>query len=104
MKPGKKLSPEQLCQLAQAARRIGALGPGLVQALLHVSREEAEALLALLEAQGLIERVDGGNRAGCPCTGCPLRRICPLPPLRGRGTGVYRLSPRLLSLCSRAKG
>ncbi len=104
--PRPRVTPEDMCRLILEAERLGALGPGLAASLLKLSSKEAEALIALLEAMGWIKPVEQpSGTGGCPCTRCPLARVCPLARLaqqtsRGRSR-VYQVDPKALDYCRR---
>ncbi len=89
---------ERICRVVAEAKRLGVLGPQLVAQVLRVGLAEAEALLASMESAGLVERLRGTG--GCPCSRCPLARVCPWS--RGGGARqavLYRLTEKARRAC-----
>ncbi len=84
--------------MVERAKRLGVLGPQLVASVLHVSLAEAEALLASMESAGLVERLRGAG--GCPCSRCPLARVCPWSRSGStQGAVLYRLTGKARRAC-----
>jgi len=96
-----RVSAEKLCRATLAASRLGVLSAELLVAALRVPLEEARLLLAALLAAGWAEPVRG--EAGCPCSRCPLARICPF---ARQGTGrraaqLYRVKRDAVERCKK---
>lgn len=89
---------ERICKVVERAKRLGVLGPQLVAAVLRIPLHEAEALLASMESTGLVERLRAGER-GCPCSRCPLARVCPWSRGGGAGAVLYKLTEKARRLC-----
>ncbi len=94
-----RVSVERLCRAVIAASRLGVLSAELLVAALRVPLEEARLLLAALLAAGWAEPIRG--ETGCPCSRCPLARVCPFARHGGerRSTQLYRVRREAVERC-----
>lgn len=85
--------------MLEALARTGAAAPEYLAAVTGLPRGRVEAILALLEASGVVERA-GSAAAACPCSRCPLARVCGVP-RGGARVRLYRVRRGALEACKR---
>ena len=96
-----QLGPREFCRVVEAAEKLGVLSEALIAAVLKIPLSRARMVLGALESMGWIEPVKAGA-GGCPCSRCPLARVCPLPRLgRMSAATVYRVTAKAREACRR---
>jgi len=95
-------SEEELCKIALAIAELGIAAPEYVALRLRMPLHKVRSALGLMETFGWVEQLEQGSSA-CPCSKCPLRRICPI--ASGEKTSsevrVYRVRREIIEHCRR---
>ena len=93
-------SEKELCRIALAIAELGIAAPEYIALRLRIPLHRVRSALGFMESFGWVERVEQDNLI-CPCSRCPLRRICPI--ARGEETSseikVYRVKREIIEHC-----
>jgi len=90
---------EELCRIALAIAELGVSAPEYIAYRLRVPLHRVRSALAMMESFGWIERVEA-DKSACPCSKCPLRKICPVAG-RAEKIPLYRVKKEVLEYCKR---
>ncbi len=95
-------SEEELCKIALTIAELGIAAPEYIALRLRIPLHRVRSALGLMETFGWVERIEQDNSA-CPCSKCPLRKICPI--AQGKRTSgevkVYRVRREIIEHCKR---